>query len=215
MFMDRDAEPVESPPQVTPGLRVQPAAHRTGSGDTDLKPRAGLGDFGSGLDRGEVAAHHQHRSGRTKLIQTPAQPQRRRPRSDVEAMLAHARHTMLGDSAAQGVQQSVVLQPLPAGVDGDAAVLDVDGGDARLPHSDSGPGEKLPPRVAAQFLTGGELVQPGSLDEVRFGGDDGDLHIVRVQPPGQLPGGVGSGVPGSEDDDPVAHGRAPVCSRDP
>ena len=65
-------------------------------------------------------------------------------------------------------------------------------------------------RAALQVLAGRELVHADPLDELGVGVDEGDLGVVGVQPPGQAPGGVGSGVSGPEDDDAVLHGLAPV-----
>jgi hypothetical protein len=56
-----------------------------------------------------------------------------------------------------------------------------------------------------QIVPCGELVQAQPLDEIGFGVDDGDLEIVGVQRAGQIPGGEGSGVSGSENDDAVLH----------
>ncbi|MEU7916810.1 hypothetical protein [Microbispora bryophytorum] len=73
----------------------------------------------------------------------------------------------------------------------------------RGPDLYAGAREEVAQRAGLQILTARELVRAYPFDELRVAVDQGDLDVVAVQPLGEATGGVGSGVPGSQDDDAV------------
>src|SRR5690606_1783734 len=192
-LVDVDAEPVEGPQQVRAGPRAEPSAQFAFGGERDPQARPPVGDLGGALDRGQIAADDQHTALSAQLVQPLSQAQRRGAAGDVEGVLGDARHAVVGDGAAERVDQSVVFEPIVSFVvlDGDGPALGVAGGDARQAQPDAGALEDRRQVVAAQVRSGGELVQAQPLDEVRFGVDDGDLDVVAVETPGEVPGRVG------------------------
>ncbi len=129
-------------------------------------------------------------------------------------VLGHAGDALVVPAAAEGVHEGVVLQ-FPGAVrvgDGDGPAVDVDAGDPREPQLDTGAREHLAERPGLEVLARRELVQPDALHEVGLGVDEGDGDVFAAQPPGEAPGGDGSGVSGSEDDDAVLHFLTPVLS---
>jgi hypothetical protein len=192
---------------VPASLRAEPLTDLAGGREGDPQLRPALGDLGDGLDRGQVAADHQHRAVRAEAVQPLAQAQRRLPPRHVEGVLGHAGHAVVGDGTAERVEEGVVLEPVGAVAvaDRDGPAPRVDGGDPCHPQPDARAGEHRRQVVASQVPAGGELVQAHPLDEVGFCVDHGDLDVVGVQVAGEVARGGGAGVPGPEDDDAMPH----------
>lgn len=117
-------------------------------------------------------------------------------------------------AAAERVHEAVVGQLLLLGAvrvpDGDRLAADVDAGDLRELQLDPGPREHLAEGPGPEVLADRQLVHPDPLDEVGLGVDEGDGDVFAAQALGEAPGGGGSGVSGSENDDSVLHFPAPV-----
>ncbi len=122
-------------------------------------------------------------------------------------MLGHAGDAVVGDVAAERVEKRVVAELAAAvGVGhGDDLALGVDGGDTGQAQPYPRAREDVGELRSLDLLAGRELVQPQPLDEVRLSVDHGDLGVRRGQPAGQVPGHVGPGIAGAEDDDAVLH----------
>jgi hypothetical protein len=89
--------------------------------------------------------------------------------------------------------------------DGDGPAVGVDSADLGEFHLDARAREHLVEGADLELLADRELVHPDAFDEVGLGVDEGDGDVCVVQPLGEAPGGDGSGVAGSEDDDAVLH----------
>ena len=135
---------------------------------------------------------------------------RRGPAGDVEGVLGDTGDAVVGDGAAERVEEGVVGEFAVIGDDGPA--FDVDRFDARQTQPYPGAGEHVGQRAPLEILAGRELVEAYPLDEVGLGVDDGDLRVGGVEAAGQAPGREGPGVAGAEDDDAVLHDPAPVSS---
>jgi hypothetical protein len=143
-----------------------------------------------------------------------AQPQRAGAAGQLVGVLGGAGDALVVPVAAEGVDEGVVRQFVRAvgGGEGDGLAVGVHGGDPRDPEADTGALEHLGERPGREVAAGGELVQPHPLDEVGLGVDEGHGDVFAAQALGEPPGGAGSGVSGSEDDDAVLHVGAPVWS---
>lgn len=197
---------------MTAGLRGEPGARFAAGGERDREVGPGLGELGGGLDAGQPLADDQHGAALAQGGQTLAQPQRRGPAGHVEGVLGRTGDIVVGDGAAERVEEGVVpelaLPVLTGHRDGPALGVDArDPGQAQ-PHP--GAREHVGERADREVLAGRELVEPHPLDEVGHGVDDGDLDVGGGEPAGQVSGGEGPGVSGAEYDDAVLHGVAPV-----
>ena len=194
------------------GLLAQPVAEAAAGGERDLEVRPGFGDLGGGFDAGEATTDDEHGCARGEVGQPLSQPQRGLLAGDVVGVLGDAGDAVVGGGAAEGVDERVVGDLAGAvGVDeatvlrsASTAVTRASRTRTPVPAKTSLSGRGL------QVLAGRELVHADALDELGVGVDEGDLGVVGVQPLGEAPGGVGSGVSGPENDDAVLHGFAPV-----
>jgi hypothetical protein len=220
VLVDGDAEPVEDRAQMPGALAREPVAEAAAGGEGDVEVRAGLGDLGHRLHAGETAADHDHGLPGGQAGEAFTQPERSGPAGDLVGVFGGAGHALVVPAAAEGVHEGVVgqfLHPFPGalrtgGGDGDGLAVHVEAGDLSLLQCDAGALEHLAERAGREVLADGELVHPDALDEVGLGVDEGDGDVLAVQSLGDAPGGGGSGVAGSEDDDAVLHGVAPVMT---
>src|SRR4051812_44329233 len=149
---------------------------------------------------------------RGEIVEALAQPQRRARACHVVGVLGNPGDAVVRGRAAEGVDEGVVGDLVSAVLvdERDDLAVGVQGGDACQSDVHARARIHVAQRSRREVFPGRELVHPDALDELGGRVDNGDLDVVRVQPPGEAPGGAGSGVSGAEDDDAVLHDLTPV-----
>ncbi len=212
--MNGDAEPVGDLAQVLPALRREPVTELAADRDGHVQVRPGLGELGHRLDAGEPAADDGHGLPGLETGEPFAQAQRAGPAGDLVGVLGGTGDVLVVPAAAERVDERVVGEFGGAVrvYDGDGLAVGVDRRDLRESQLDAGAREHVGERARLEVLAGDQLVHADPLHEVGFGVDESDVHILAAQPLGESTGGDGPGVSGSEDDDAVLHGAAPVLA---